>query len=227
MDYIYLRNQKRARSLALVLSMLSLLLTVINVVLLLTGSKWSLFIRCSLTFNILSLIALLLFCMHYMWANALSRSLNIIMHLQQLHLIFTVFAMFVGEFNSFSYTLIHGILEAIIFSLIYALISKKQNIIVIFFISLVTMFVSLLQLYRVISIIEIIGGILLIICSLTDMQDLNFIYKLLFGLTVTVISLLSLINSFDFYHVILHYIIDNITLALTAIVCKNVTEVKQ
>ena len=148
-------------------------------------------------------------------------------HLQQLHLIFTVFAMFVGEFNSFSYALIHGFLEAIVFSLIYALNSKKPNIIFIFFISLVAVFISLLQLYRIISIIEIIGGILLTICALTDTQDLNFIYKLLLGLAITVISLLSLINSFDFCHVVLHYVIDNVALALTTIVGKNITEVEQ
>ena len=218
MEYVYLNNRKRARSVAFAMTALSIVLTVINIVLIFTGSKRSLFINCSIAMNIISIMVLLVFCMHYLWANGKNKYLNIIMHLMQLHLLFTIFALFVGDFSSFSFTFIHAVLDGLLICLICLLIDRKCKLIFLLIIFGIVFILALLQLNRFLNILMLVVSLLLIIISLLrKTKGVVFIFAVGFGFITAICSLLALTNNFEFNHVVMHFMINNATILLTAI----------
>lgn len=218
MEYVYLNNRKRARSVAFAMTALSIALTVINIVLILTGSKRSLFINCSIAVNMISIMVLLIFCMHYLWANGKNRYLNIIMHLMQLHLLVTVFALFVGDFSSFSFTVIHAILDSILICLICLLIDKKCKLVLLLIVSIATFVLALLQLNRILNILMLSFSILLILISLIkEKKYVIFVFAIGLGFVTAICSLLALKSNYEFNHVIMHFLINNAGVLLNVI----------
>lgn len=218
MEYVYLNNRKRARSVAFAMTALSIVLTIINIVLIFTGSKRNLFINCSIAVNMISIMVLLIFCMHYLWANGKNKYLNIIMHLMQLHLLVTIFALFVGDFSSFSFTFIHAILDSILMCLICLLIDRKCKLVFLLIISIVTFVLVLFQLNRILNILMLIFSILLILISLiTENKSVTFVFAIVLGFVTAICSFFALKSNFEFNHVIMHFLINNVGILLNSI----------
>ncbi len=221
MEYIYLKNSKRAKTLCFGLSAVVLVLAIINVFLLLTGSKWGSFIKCTLTFDILVLMALLLFCMHYLWINCYDKKVEKIFYLMQLHLLMTILGLFVGDLESFSFTVIHALLEIVTMILIIELFSGK-NVLVKVVLSLLVACLIMLQLNKYLSLVELVTSIIVLVSLIVSHDDNGcLIFGLLVCSVMILASILSLVFKFALVHVIMHYVIDLSALALILIVDSN------
>ena len=219
MEYIYLKNSKRAKTLCYGLSAVILALAVINVVLLLTGSKWGLFIKCTLTFDILALMALLLFCMHYLWINCYDKKVEKIFYLMQIHLFVTILGLFVGDLESFSFTVIHCLLEIVTMVLLVELFNEKKNILIKIVLSLLVACLTMLQMDRYLLLTELVISIIVLVSVIVKHEDKGyFIFGLLVCSIVIIGSMLALFFKFTLVHVIMHYVINISALALTLIV---------
>lgn len=219
MEYVYLKNSKRAKSLSKSFSIVILALATINVFLLLTGSKWNMFLRCSLAFNLIIIMALLLFCMHYLWIHDNDRNADNIFYLMQMHLLISVMGLFVGRLDSFSFTVILSLLEMISVILLIDLFSKKRNVLIKIIIALVIISLTMLQLDKYLSLIEMIISIVVLVAVIVNHHNDGF---MLFGIVycsiILVASIVGLFLKFSLVHVIMHYVLDVSAITLTLMI---------
>ena len=129
MDYIYLDNQKRAKSLLFVLVGLCLVFSIVTIIMFVTGSVMTSFIKTMLTVGNLSFIVLTLFFMLYLRRNHKDSFLLLLLHIIQFHLIFTSASVFVGGFSSFSFCVMHGILDSIVLMILYLFSFGKLHVV--------------------------------------------------------------------------------------------------
>ena len=219
MEYDYLKNSKRAKSLSNSISIVILALASINIFLLLTGSKLNLFLRCFLAFNLIIIMALLLFCMHYLWIHDNDRNADKIFYLMQMHLLISVMGLFVGRLDSFSFTVIHSLLEMISMILLVNLLSKKRNVLIKITIALASISLTMLQLEKYLALIEMVISIVTLVAVIVNhSNDGYMLFGIIFCSIILVAAIVGLFLKFSLVHVIMHYALDISAITLTLMI---------
>lgn len=218
MDYIYLDNQKRAKSLLFVLVGLCLVFSIVTIIMFVTGSVMTSFIKTMLTVGNLSFIVLTLFFMLYLRRNHKDSFLLLLLHVIQFHLIFTSASVFVGGFSSFSFCVMHGILDSIVLMILYLFSFGKLHVVSAILLPIISIFLSIYQYDVINAIVMVVFSMIALLGLLKKNKKTHFLYGIIVVLVTFLASILTFVYGYEIVHVIMHYLINHAILALCLIV---------
>ncbi|MGN1399173.1 MAG: hypothetical protein ACI4WG_04150 [Erysipelotrichaceae bacterium] len=218
MDYVYLDNQKRSKSLLFVLVGLCLVLSIVNLIMFFTGSVMTPFMKAMLIGSDLSFIILAGFLMLYLRRNQKDKFLLLLLHVVQFHLIFTSATVLVGTFADFSFYVMHGILDAVVLMILYVLAFGKLHVLSAILLAILSVVLTIYQYNSIYAIVMVVFAAVALLTLIKNSKQLHFVYGILVVVVSLLASILTFVYGYNIVHVVMHYIINHATFALCVII---------